>query len=68
MTVAEQTELVPVSAAELVAKLRRGLELDVDKAAARVRKAGERAAAAERALEEFDATIAAVAAEAGGEP
>jgi len=62
----EQIELVPASAGERVAKLRRGLELEADKADERVEKAEARAAAARAALEEFDATIAAVALEAAG--
>lgn len=69
MTVAaEQTELVPVTAADRVAKLRRALELAADKATERVEKAQAREAAAYAAVDEFDATIAAIAAEAGGDP
>jgi hypothetical protein len=64
--IAEQTELVPETAADRVAKLRRGLELAADKADERVEKAEAKAAAARVALEEFDATIAAVALEAAG--
>lgn len=60
-----QTELIPASAGELVAKLRKGLEAAADKADERVEKAEAKAAAARSALDDFDATIAAVAEEAG---
>lgn len=63
MTVAEQTEMVPLTAAERVAQLRRALERAADKATERVEKAQDREAAALADLAEFDATIELVARE-----
>lgn len=56
-----QTELVPITPAERVANLRRGLEREAEKAEERIEKAQAKAEAAYAALAEFDATIEAVA-------
>jgi peptidoglycan hydrolase CwlO-like protein len=55
-----QTELVPLTPAERVAAVRRGLETALEKAETRIEKAQAKVDDAQRDLDDFDAAIEAV--------